>query len=130
MHRFGLPTPQLQIRIYAPDGRLIGRSDLGYPECAVLIEFDGAIKYSKLLQPGQAPHQVVIAEKQREDRMRELGFIVVRFVWSDLADPESMVNRINRARAQGQNVIARGGISGRWAVDPALGIHGLTRPER
>ena len=124
MHRYGLPAPELQIQIYASDGRFIGRSDLGYPECAVLIEFDGSIECSKFLKPGQAPHQVVVAEKQREDRMRDLGFVVLRFVWSDLADPESMVARISQAVGRGRNVLDRGGISGRWAVDPALGITG------
>ena len=42
----GLPRPAIQIRVVGPDGRLVGRVDLGYPESAVLIEFDGAIKYA------------------------------------------------------------------------------------
>ncbi len=88
----GLPRPAIQIRVAGRDGRLVGRVDLGYPESAVLIEFDGAIKYAGTDRAtsgrtGRGPHEVVIAEKRREDRLRDLGFTVVRFAWSDLGDP-------------------------------------------
>ena len=37
---------------------------------------------------------------------------------------ESMVARINRAIDLARNVVERGGLAGRWATDPALGIMG------
>ncbi|WP_240498280.1 hypothetical protein [Williamsia sp. 1135] len=36
------------------------------------------------MTPGQAPSDVVIAEKIREDRLRQMGVEVVRWVWADL----------------------------------------------
>lgn len=108
LHRAGLPEPRLQIRIYAPDGRFVGRVDLGYPELGLLIEFDGLIKYSKLLRPEQRPHDVVIAEKQREDLLRDLGYLVIRLVWSDLTDPAAVARRVRGKLEQGRRIVAAG----------------------
>ncbi|PWJ24162.1 Transcriptional regulator, AbiEi antitoxin, Type IV TA system [Branchiibius hedensis] len=52
------------------------RTDFRVRGTRVLIEFDGAGKYD---EPG-----ALWREKQREDRIRSLGWIVVRLVWSDL----------------------------------------------
>jgi hypothetical protein len=120
MHQFGLPTPTLQIRIYDKAGTFLGRVDLGYPELGVLIEFDGLVKYRKPLQPGQTPDDVVIAEKVREDLIRGLGYVVVRFVWAELSDPAAMVAKINAALIRGRHVIDSGGISGSWTADAGL----------
>ncbi|NUO34778.1 MAG: DUF559 domain-containing protein [Dermatophilaceae bacterium] len=46
----------------------------------VVVEFDGRVKY--------ADREVVFAEKKREDRIRTLGYEVVRLTWDDLRDPE------------------------------------------
>ncbi|NUR15498.1 MAG: hypothetical protein HOQ13_04210, partial [Dermatophilaceae bacterium] len=35
-----------------------------------------------------ADREVVFAEKKREDRIRTLGYEVVRLTWDDLRDPE------------------------------------------
>ncbi|WP_432879655.1 type IV toxin-antitoxin system AbiEi family antitoxin domain-containing protein [Kribbella sp. CA-245084] len=84
-----LPAPTLQVEIRDDDGRLIGRVDfllLG----KVIVEFDGAEKY------GDAPAAVVLAEKQREDRLRARGYRVLRTSWGDLDRP-----RITGARLRG-----------------------------
>ena len=114
----GLPEPVLQIRIYDRAGNLVGRVDLGYPELGVLIEFDGMVKYRKPLRSGQQPEEVVIAEKRREDRLRSLGYTVVRFVWSDLADPAAMAATVSAALEQGARTVRVGGLTGTWAADP------------
>ncbi len=50
-----------------------------------------------LLRPGQDAGDVVFAEKQREDRLRELtGFAMVRLVWSDLNRPRLTARRVER----------------------------------
>ena len=109
MRRSGLPEPGVQITIYAPDGTFIGRADLGYPELGVLIEFDGLIKYSKLLKPGERAPDVVLAEKLREDRLRDLGYLVVRLVWSELADPDGRCSEDHyQTRAGSQDRRGRG----------------------
>jgi very-short-patch-repair endonuclease len=76
----------------------------------VVIEFDGKVKYGRSaeeLDPfGRrlTPQQVLWLEKQREDRIRELGYEVVRVTWSDLDDLVALAKRIaaamDRARSR------------------------------
>jgi hypothetical protein len=120
LHQGGLPPPHLQVQIYAQDGTFLGRVDLGYPELGVLIEFDGKVKYQQPFRPGQTPAEVVIAEKLREDRLRALGYVVVRFVWSDLADPAGMAAIVATALERGRTVAAAGAIAGTWTALPPM----------
>jgi hypothetical protein len=54
----------------------------------VLGEFDGKVKYGRLLKPGQAPGDAVFEEKRREDRLREVTqWRMGRLAWEDLAQP-------------------------------------------
>ena len=123
----GLPEPVLQIRIYDRAGVLVGRVDLGYPGLGVLIEFDGMVKYRKPLRPGQQPEEVVIAEKRREDLLRSLGYTVVRFVWSDLADPAAMAATVRAALEQGARTVRSVG----WpAHGPRIPLSRRDRPDR
>ncbi len=83
--RMHLPRPQLQYKIYDRNGRLIGITDFAWPEHGVYGEFDGKVKYGRLLKPGQDPGDVVFAEKRREDLIRGVtGGIMVRHTWADL----------------------------------------------
>lgn len=100
MHEDGIPAPELQLQVRAPDGRLIGRSDFGWPAHLTLGEFDGQTKYNRLLKPGQSVQDVVLAEKQREDALRDLGWQVVRWVWADLYRPGVIRDRLLRAFAR------------------------------
>ena len=124
MAEFGLPAPILQVRVYGPTGTFIGRTDLGYPELGVLFEFDGLVKYRKLLRPGEEPSDVVVAEKRREDLIRDMGFVVVRLRWAELDDPVALLAKINSGIARGRRVVGAGGILGSWAADPPLRIPG------
>jgi hypothetical protein len=97
-HLARLPAPQPQFSVFTTDGRFVGRSDFGWPDFGVLGEFDGKAKYGELLRkPGQTAEQVLIAEKQREDRMRELGWVVIRWMWQDLSRPEALIGRLRQA---------------------------------
>ena len=60
----------------------------------VVVEFDGQVKYAG------AGGDELFREKQREDWLRELGYEVVRVVWSDLADPARLVARVRAALAR------------------------------
>ncbi len=67
------------------------------PSTRCLGEFDGRWKYDRLLLPGQKPGEVVFAEKQREDRMREVtGFGMIRLTWEDLNRPQTTLARLRR----------------------------------
>ena len=94
----GLPTPELQWKIYWPDGRLAGRCDFAWPDHRLLCEFDGKAKYLALRKPGETIEQAVLREKRREDQLRELtGWALIRLVWADLDRPRVTADRIRRA---------------------------------
>lgn len=92
----GLPTPVLQWDVIA-GGRWLGRTDFGWPDRATVGEFDGRVKYQRLLLPGQDPGDVVFAEKRREDALRAAGLQVVRWTWPDLDDFAPVADLLRRA---------------------------------
>lgn len=55
----------------------------------VLVEFDGQVKY--------ADRRALFNEKRREDALRRAGWVVVRFVWSELDDVELIRSRVAAA---------------------------------
>jgi hypothetical protein len=93
----GLPAPGLQREITNAYGRLIGRVDFCWDEQRTIGEFDGKIKYGRLLEPGQTSQDVIFAEKVREDELRDNGWQVVRWLWSDLYRPGVLRGRLLRA---------------------------------
>ena len=100
MWKYHLPEPQLQVEVIDElTGVLLGTTDFGWPEHRLLGEFDGKIKYGRLLKPGQSPGDVVFNEKRREDRIREsTGWSMIRFVWDDIVYQEARtVERLRRA---------------------------------
>lgn len=95
---FGLPQPELQYEVRRADGSIAGVTDWAWPEFGLLGEFDGRVKYGRLLKPGQDPGDVVFEEKRREDELRELtGFWMIRLIWSDFANPAVTAARMRRA---------------------------------
>jgi hypothetical protein len=95
-----LPPTDLQVSIFDEKGRFVGRADGGYPEHGVLWEYDGLSKYGQLLAPGQSTLDVILAEKRREERLTELGWIVVRIIAADLGHRADLVERVARAIAR------------------------------
>ncbi|AEF42526.1 PDDEXK family nuclease [Hoyosella subflava] len=94
-HAFGL-HPQSQVRIIDGSGRFIGRVDFLFAP-GVIGEFDGLSKYGALLRPGESASDAVVREKLREDALREAGWIVIRWTWADLREPERLIARILEA---------------------------------
>jgi len=112
LSRAGLPAPSQQGEVFEPGGRRIGRVDFHF-DGIVLGEFDGRVKYGRLLKPGQSPGDAVFAEKQREDALRDLGFQVVRWTWDDLEAPGQVAERVRRA-------IARAAMPRGWVTQAPL----------
>ena len=69
-YRYGVPMPELQHPVLDPDGRLIGICDFYWEDDHHVGEFDGQIKYGRLLGPGESPGDAVFRVKRREDRIR------------------------------------------------------------
>lgn len=100
LNDLGLPPPVLQLEVFDDNGYLLARGDFGWPERKTLGEFDGKVKYGKLVRPGQTPEQVVYAEKLREDALRDDGWQIARWGWDDLRTPRVIEDRILRAFAR------------------------------
>jgi hypothetical protein len=100
MARHGIPPPVLQWPVHDPQGRHVGTTDFAWPELRTVGEFDGPVKYGRLVRPGQSPGDAVVAEKLREDRLRDEGLQVARWTWDELDDPDVIVDRLGRAFAR------------------------------
>jgi very-short-patch-repair endonuclease len=91
MDNHQLPEPELQREIRDDNGRLIGRVDFLLDQ-VLIVEFDGAQKYGD-------DADAILAEKWREDGLRERGYSVARVSWSDLDRPRATAARLHRMRA-------------------------------
>jgi len=91
----GLPAPALQHEVFDSSGELIGITDWAWLGAGLLGEFDGRVKYGRLLRPGQQPGDAIFEEKVREDRLRETtGMGMVRLIWSDYEAPGVTARRL------------------------------------
>jgi very-short-patch-repair endonuclease len=74
--------------------QVVARADLGIQNTKVLIEFDGLVKYT------DGGPEALVKEKRREDRLRALGYIVLRFTWADLESPARVLAIVRAAVAR------------------------------
>lgn len=99
----GLPAPELQFHVYDERGWLVGITDMAWHRQRLLGEFDGKIKYGRLLDPGVEPSDVVFREKVREDELRRVtGYSMIRLTWRDLyrgAETAAQIRRLMRSAA-------------------------------
>lgn len=86
----GSPEVLPQFEVRTPGGELVGRADFRVGT-KVLVEFDGRAKYG---MDGRRREDDLWAEKLREDRLRALGYVVVRLVWADLDRPRAVIQRV------------------------------------
>ncbi|MEO7236419.1 MAG: type IV toxin-antitoxin system AbiEi family antitoxin domain-containing protein [Lapillicoccus sp.] len=75
-------------------GRVVARVDFLVDGTNVVIEFDGLVKYT------DGGVDALIAEKRREDRLRSLGYVVIRVTWDELARPAVLLARIRAVLRQ------------------------------
>ena len=112
-----LPTPLLNQWVHDGAGRFVGRVDFMFWELGVIGEFDGESKYDS--------KRVLLDEKYREDRLRELGWVIVRWNWRELDDPRALLRRFEQAFARAAALPAPSGWFGdqRMAADqlPSFG---------
>jgi len=87
----GLPAPDLQVQLDLGGGR--ARLDFLWRAMRTVGEFDGRLKYGRA--------EDLWAEKLREDRLRALGFQVVRWTWDEIWQQPGMVaDRVRQAFAR------------------------------
>jgi very-short-patch-repair endonuclease len=84
-----------QVVIVDVDGRFVARVDFVVKGTKVVVEFDGKVKYT------EGGPDALMAEKRREDRLRRLGYTVVRVTWGDLYQLPIVVGWIRKAMEVG-----------------------------
>lgn len=94
LHSLGYPV-RSQIEIRAENPSFHARVDFLLVSHRVIVEFDGLVKYAAA--DGSADHRALVREKAREDRLRALGYQVVRLVWADLGRPTAVREMLEAA---------------------------------
>jgi len=114
-HRYRIPMPELQYHVIDSHGVRVGISDWYWEQQRHLGEFDGKIKYQRLLRPGETASDCVIREKKREDTMRADLRGMSRFIWSEvmpqrarrtMADLAQALDQSYRLYVRGRTIIA------------------------
>jgi hypothetical protein len=101
IHRAGLPPPVLQHEVRTVAGLVLGKVDFWWEEYGVAGEFDGRVKYGRVLKPGQDPGEVVFREKVREDAIRAEIRGMTRWTWPELDPFDGVAGRIRRVFGRG-----------------------------
>jgi very-short-patch-repair endonuclease len=84
----GIPAPDYQTRLVTPAGTFY--PDFFWDGPRVIGEVDGAVKYQAA--------DAFVAEKQREQVLRDMGFVVVRWLALEIMlTPHVVVERVSRA---------------------------------
>jgi YD repeat-containing protein len=80
----GVPEPVVQLRITdGPDGRVFARPDLAWREYRVEYDGDGHLVRER------RSHDI-----DRDDRLRALGWVVLRVMADQLRDPDAVAERV------------------------------------
>ncbi len=94
IRRLGFPAPKLQFQVH--DNGVVATTDFGWEDERLVGESDGAVKYGRLLKPGQVAADVVMAEKRREERIRGAGFWFIRWGWAEAWQPRELERILRR----------------------------------
>lgn len=86
LSRLGLAPSTLQLRVDDAYGQVIGYGDFAWESVRLIGEYDGEGKYFELA-PGQDAREVFLKEKRRQQRIEEMGWVVVRWGKEELAHP-------------------------------------------
>ena len=82
-------TPQ--VPVLDERGNFVARVDFLVDGTMVVVEFDGKVKYAA------GDPTVLWDEKRREDRLRRLGYVVVRVTWAQLERPGAVAAAVRSA---------------------------------
>lgn len=116
---WGLDLPEPQVIVLDEQGLFVARVDGGWLEDGTVVELDGVSKYQLARNGVVDPEGAWQAEKQRYDRVGNLGLERVRFGLDDLLHREATVRGQIRAR---RRVGSAARFSGRFQCTPASGL--------
>ncbi|MHB1473256.1 MAG: type IV toxin-antitoxin system AbiEi family antitoxin domain-containing protein [Dermatophilaceae bacterium] len=124
LHGLGIDLPTPQVEVFDEWGRLVGRVDGMWIAEGTVAEADGQGKYL-LGTPdgggasGKDAARRVVAEKCREDDLRDLGLEMVRWGVGEIRrSPEIVARRVDAARVRGDIRRFRGRlrVDGQWLI--------------
>ena len=113
--RYGIPMPEPQYHVINSRGQLVGVSDFGWEEYRHLAEFDGKVKYQKLLRPVRARRTACSGRSVARTRCVPKATPMSRFVWNmimpdsarrSMAELRRAMDQSRRLNARGRTVIA------------------------
>lgn len=96
MFQAGLPTPTLQFQVVNGDGEWVATSDFGWPDHQLVGEADGRLKYEVGARRGTSPTDVALAEKARDESIRQCGWWVTHWGWAEANDPAALATLLGR----------------------------------
>ncbi len=108
--KVGLPAAELQLPISDGLGRQLARVDFYWEEFGVVGEADGHGKY-------QLSPNALVDEKLRQERLEDLGLVVVRWGWSDVGQGSQLDRRVSAAFERG-SARDRSGFPRMWSLAP------------
>ena len=88
LHSLGIKSFVPQVEIRTPAG--LFRADFADPGAKIIIEFDGAGKYTDY----RPTDEVLLAERRRENALIEEGWLVLRLQWKHLDRPAELKRRL------------------------------------
>lgn len=86
----GLPEPELQVSLAVRGGKTF-RVDFFWSQWRLVGEADGFGKYGT--QPEEI-RQNWVAERRRQSELEDAGYVVIRWTWADLRDPQEIARRV------------------------------------
>jgi hypothetical protein len=110
----GLPEPELRARVLSPDNSFVARVDCLFPTLGVAADVDPTGDPEPGATRTESVERTLITTELRDDRLRALGWIPVRWNSDELDDPQEVPHRICAAAA----VAARCTRHGRWLPCP------------
>lgn len=121
LHLAGLPRPEPQVTVCDRGGRFVARVDGWLDDCAVALEPDGRGKYladlgvlsadveSAAEQVAAGVRARLLAQNERERRLRALGIQVVRWGTREIVHhPAQVLARVAAARRAGDRTTLTG----------------------
>jgi hypothetical protein len=100
LHELDLPPDELQLPLMTDVGEV--RLDFAWTRWRVAGEFDGKIKYGRLLRAGETAADVAWRERRRELAIERAEWSVVRFGWVEHDDPARLRHLVLGAIARSQ----------------------------
>lgn len=97
MRTIGCPRPRLQTPFFDDDG-FIGDTDFDWPDFRHIGEADGDQKYFEpAFMAGRTSRQVLLDEKNREDRLRAVSRGFTRWGWAVATNPRALRQLLSTA---------------------------------